>query len=130
MDAAGSVRVMATSFASLFAGLAANMPAFVDALAVWPGVPVMDAGGSIVTPATPASYACRVQFDVPTQGMRLADGFDERDARVLVLAFARELDPAARLTVASGPHAGTWSLLSVTRDPVGVGFECRARRTQ
>ena len=107
---------------------------FVDAVATWPGTPVLDTGGSIVTPGTPASHACKCQFDAPTQQMREAEGFLQTDVRILVLAaslhasLAPALDTAAQIVVASGPNAGTWALMTCQRDPVGVGYECRGRR--
>ena len=54
----------------------------------------------------------------------------ETDARIIVLAasLAATLDTRARITVASGANAGTWELLSVTRDPAGIGYEARGRR--
>lgn len=126
-------------FDSAFANLAtafSNMAGgpFVDAVATWPGTPTLDSGGSIVTPGTPATYACRAQFDAPTQQMREAEGFLQTDVRVLVLVasfhtrLAPALDTAATITVASGPNAGSWALLSCQRDPASVGYECRGRR--
>ena len=73
------------------------------------------------------SIAANGSADAPTQAMRAAEGFMETDARVIVLAFAASLDTKARITVASGANAGTWELLSVTRDPAGIGYECRGR---
>jgi hypothetical protein len=122
-------------FDAVFANLAtafSNMAGgpFVDAVASWPGTPVYDDGGSIVTPGTPASYACKAQFDAPTQAMRAAEDFLQTDVRILVLAasITRALDTAATVTVATGPNAGTWSLLTCQRDPAGVGYECQGRR--
>lgn len=104
---------------------------YVDAVATWPGTPVKDAGGSIVTPGTPVSLPCKAQFDAATLAMREAEGFLQTDVRILVLAatLEGELDTAAKLVVASGDHAGTWTLLSCQRDPAGIGFECRGRRS-
>lgn len=115
-------------FAASFAGIAASLGPFVDATARWPGTAVKDTGGSIVTPGTPISEPVKVQFDVPSHAMRLAEGFQEQDARLLVLAFDRDLNADARVTVASGVWAGTWALLSCVGDPAGVGWECRGRR--
>jgi len=62
--------------------------------------------------------------------MRVAEGFLETDVRILVLSatLAMPLDSIAKIKVASGQYAGTWFLLSCTRDPVGIGYECRGRR--
>lgn len=117
------------AFASIAAGFAERFGApFVDAVAWWPGTPVKDAGGSIISPGTPVEIACKVQFDAPTIAMRQAEGFTEQDARILVLGFSATLDDKAEIRVASGDNAGQWRLLTVTRDPAGVGYECRARR--
>ena len=116
-------------FANLATGFAAQFGApFEDATATWPGTATFDAGGSITSAGTPASHTCKAQFDAPTQAMRAAEGFMETDARLIVLAFAATLDTRARITVASGANAGTWELLSVVRDPAGIGYECRGRR--
>lgn len=120
-----------TLFANLATGFAAQFGApFVDAVAGWPGTRVKDAGGSIVTPGTPVEYECQAQFDAPTQAMRADAGFLETDVRILVLAATLDvaLDAKATIVVASGANAGTWKLQSCTRDPAGIGFECRARK--
>lgn len=115
---------IAVGFAEQFGG------PFVDAIAWWAGTPVKDDGGSIITPGTPVTLACKAQFDAPTISMRAAEGFEENDARILVLAatLAGTLDASARIVVASGANAGTWSLLTAVRDPAGVGYECRGRK--
>ena len=115
---------IATSFSQLAGG------PFVDAVATWQGEPIMDAGGSIVSPGLPLSYACKAQFDAPTQQMREAEGFQQTDVRILVLAtsIGRALDTSAGLSVADGPNGGTWALVTCQRDPAGVGYECRGRR--
>ncbi|TKD50218.1 hypothetical protein [Sphingomonas baiyangensis] len=97
------------------------------ATASWPGTPVMDAGGSIVTPGTPVTSDCSAQVDAATEAMRQAEGYAEGDARILVLGL-EALDTDARLTIAAGPHAGTWTLQSVELDPIAVGWVCRGRR--
>lgn len=123
--------MFADTFARLATGFAAQFGGpFVDAVATWDGVPIKDAGGSIVTPGTPINKPCQVQFDAPTQAMRAAEGFRETDARILVLAGTLDgsLDGAARITTDAGQNAGSWELLSIVRDPAGIGFECRARK--
>lgn len=119
------------SIANAFAGMGGP---FVDAVARWQGTPTYDAGGSIVTPGAPQSYSCRAQFDAPTQQMRAAEGFLQTDVRILVPAaslhasLAPVLDTLAQITVATGPNAGTWALLTCQRDPAGVGYECAGRK--
>tara|TARA_Y100001963_G_scaffold153793_1_gene241274 strand:+ start:468 stop:836 length:369 start_codon:yes stop_codon:yes gene_type:complete len=121
--------VFDAAFASIAVGFAERFGApFIDAVAWWPGTPVKDAGGSIISPGTPVEVACKAQFDAPTVAMRQAEGFTEQDARILVLDFDGTLDDEAEIRVASGDNAGQWRLLTVTRDPAGVGYECRARR--
>lgn len=115
------------SIANAFSGMGGP---FVDAVARWQGTPTYDAGGSITAPGTPASYACKAQFDAPTQQMREAEGFLQTDVRILVPAasVSRALDTLAQITVATGPNAGTWALLTCQRDPAGVGYECAGRK--
>lgn len=116
-------------FANLATGFAAQFGApFGDAVATWPGTATFDTGGSITAAGTPVSLACKAQFDAPTQAMRATEGFMETDARIIVLAFSATLDTKARIVVASGANAGTWELLSVVRDPAGIGYECRGRK--
>lgn len=116
-------------FANLATGFAAQFGApFGDAVATWPGTATFDSGGSITTAGTPVSRACKAQFDAPSQAMRATEGFMETDARIIVLAFSATLDTKARIVVASGANAGRWELLSVVRDPAGIGYECRGRK--
>lgn len=116
-------------FANLATGFAAQFGApFEDATATWAGTATFDTGGSIMAAGTPVSHACKAQFDAPSQAMRATEGFMETDARIIVLAFSATLDTKARITVASGANAGTWELLSVTRDPAGIGYECLGRK--
>lgn len=119
------------TFASLATGFAAQFGApFGDAVARWPGTPTFDAGGSITAGGTAVSLPCKVQFDAPTQAMRAAPDFMERDARIIVLAasLAAPLDTKAKITVGAGLNTGTWELLSCIGDPAGIGYECRGRK--
>lgn len=118
-------------FADIATGFSGEHGApFVDATAVWGGTPTKDAGGSITVAGAPVSKTCKAQFDAATQAMRDAEGFLETDVRVLVLSATLDavLNTQAKILVATGDHAGTWSLLSCTRDPAGIGFECRGRK--
>ena len=120
------------AFDAMFAGLAT---AFSDtfggpyqaAVARWPGTATYDAGGSIAAPGTPIAVDCRAQGEAATQAMRADVGFLETDIRLLVLGLTT-LDTLTQIVIAAGPHEGTWALMSVSRDPVGVGWECRTRR--
>ncbi|MFN3474081.1 MAG: hypothetical protein ACK4ZW_08555 [Blastomonas sp.] len=114
---------LALGFSQAFGG------PYIDAVASWPGTPVYDDGGSIVTPGTPVELPCSVQFDDATLAMRQAEGFQQTDVRILILAASIDapITTEASIVVASGDRAGTWSLLSARRDPVGIGYECAAR---
>ena len=100
---------------------------YADAVATWPGTPTLDSGGSITTAADPVTADCKVQVDSPTDAMRGDAGFIATDVRLLVLGLT-SLDTSAKITIASGAHIGTWTLMTVTGDPVGIGYECRARK--
>ncbi|NBC37359.1 hypothetical protein GTZ99_12440 [Novosphingobium sp. FSY-8] len=122
-------------FAGAFAAIARGFSAacggpFADVQVYIPGSPTFDAGGSIVTPAAGQTLTCQAMFDAPTEKMRSDPGFVERDMRVEVLAstLAGALTTACRLIVATGANAGVWQLQSVDLDPLGIGYECRARK--
>lgn len=121
---------MAAAFADIaLAFSAAGLGAYHDALAKTKGTPTYS-GGSIVTPGTPTERTCSVQVDAVTEAMRQAEGYTDRDMRLLVLADTLEgsLDTDATIDVLEGPYAGTeWMLASVDRDPVGAYWECRGR---
>lgn len=123
--------MFAETFANLATGFAAQFGGpFQEVSARWPGTATYDNGGSITAAGTPITRTCKAQFDMPTEAMRADPGFLERDMRLIVLAATLEctLDSAANIVVASGPHAGTWSLETCQGDPVSIGYECRARR--
>lgn len=122
------------SIAQAMADIALSMSAatgagFHDALAKWPGTPVYDDGNSIVTPGTPIQKTCSAQVDGVTERMRLAEGFTEKDVRILVLVATLdgELDTSAKIEVLAGPHAGLWMIDMTDRDTAGVYWECRGR---
>jgi len=124
------------SMAVLFADVAqafseAGLGAFYDAKARWSGTPTMDDGGSIATPGDPIDWDCSVQVDSVTEAMRQAEGFTDKDVRLLVLAATLDvpLDTAATIEVLAGPHVGSWMLASCDRDPCGIYWECRGRRS-
>lgn len=118
--------------AAVFASAAAMSGVFLPCVAQWAGVPVLDAGGSILSPGVANSTPCRAQFDRVTQAMRLDADFIESDVRILILSdnLAQPINHAARIIAATGPYAGTWSLRSVELDPAGIGYECRGRLCQ
>lgn len=91
------------------------------------GAPVYDSGGSIVTPGSATEADCSVQIDIVTEAMRLDADFLERDVRLLILG-PTNLTTAPRVRVEAGPFAGSvYELRSVSRDPLGLGWECRGR---
>ena len=121
-------------FASAFASIANGFSAmaggpFTDATLWWAGTPVMDAGGSIVSPGTPVEQDCRVQVDVATEAMRADADFQQEDVRLLILSAGLSVvpDEAAEVVIEAGDNAGRYAIQTVGRDPAGVGFECRAR---
>jgi hypothetical protein len=100
---------------------------FHDGALLFDGEPVYDDGGSIVTPGEPSELVCTVQVDAVTEAMRLDADFMERDVRLLILGPA-SLTTQPRVRVDAGPFAGqTYELRYVARDPLGFGWDCRAR---
>ena len=119
-------------FDRVFASIAGAVSAqyggpYHPALAIWQTDPVLDDGGSIIDPGGVLEIDCSAQGDSTTEDMRRSEGYSEKDIRIIVLGLAG-LDTDATLTIATGPHAGSWTLQSCDRDPVGVGFVCRGRQ--
>lgn len=117
-------------FAGLAQGFSEQFGApYHGAVARWPGVPVVDDGGSIVTPAAPVQKTCKAQVSAPTQAMRTDADFRQTDMALHVLAASLDgtLDTDAKIVIATGPHAGTWELRSVAKDAAAIGFSCRGR---
>lgn len=111
--------------------MAAMFPGvFPEAEAVWPGTPVYDDGGSIVSPAVPIRKPCRAQVCAPTEAMRADAGFMETDMRLIVptASLSGPLDTQATIEVKSGPHAGRWKPQSVNLDTAACGWTCRGRK--
>lgn len=100
---------------------------FHSAVARWPGVPVLDDGGSIVTPGTPVEVSCRCQVDVAGEAMRAEAGYRDRDVALIVIGDVA-LDTDATVEVTAGPSAGVWSVQSVSRDAAGSHWVARGRR--
>jgi hypothetical protein len=115
-------------FASLATGFADQFGApFVPAKLQYQGVPIKDAGGSIVTPGVPSEVDCCAQVDSAMQSMRTSPDFLETDVTLIILGPAA-LDTSPKLAVLTGPSAGkTYSLRSCDRDPAGIGWLCRGR---
>lgn len=121
-------------FVDRLAAIALSVSARVGA-GFWPAVvitsaePTMDAGGSIIAPGVVTQRDCFAQVDVVTQAMRSQEGYAEGDVRVLVLAgtLSGGLDTDARIRVTAGPHAGLYSVRSVTLDVAATHWDCRGR---
>lgn len=98
-----------------------------DATLLYDGEPEYDAGGSIVSPGNATTLPCLVQVDAVTEAMRVDADFMERDVRLLILG-PETLTSEPRVRIEDGPFEGqAYELRSVARDPLGFGWECRAR---
>lgn len=122
------------SMEQALAGIAAAFSAALGgpyhaAIASWPGVPVKDDGGSIITPGVPIAKPCQVQVDSTTEAMRQEAGFRDTDVRLLVLAATldADLDTDATVQVTEGPHVGSYSVQTCFRESFGIYWECRGR---
>lgn len=118
-------------FDEAFAGIAAAVSQayggpYHAAVARWTGEPALDPGGTIFAPGEPREAPCSVQGEAATEAMRREDGFRDEDITLLVIGIDA-IDTQAIVTVTAGPHAGVWAIQSCQRDPVGVGWVCRAR---
>lgn len=122
--------MFADRFASIAAAVSARFggPYHAGKLS-WPGTPVTDAGGSIITPGTPEIHDCSVQVDVCTEAMRLEAGYTDKDVRLIILApgLGRDVDTDARVEVLAGPHAGTYTIQGESLDTIGCAFDGRGR---
>jgi hypothetical protein len=65
--------------------------------------------------------------DSVTTEMRADAGFVQGDIRILLLGLD-QVDTSAEVEILAGPHAGTWSIESATRDAAGIGWDCRGRK--
>lgn len=110
--------------ASAFSGVLGGP--FYASTAITPGEAVKDDGGSIVTPGTPTVENCLAQRDICTERMRADADFTEKDVRLIVTGID-SLTTDAKILISTGPHAGTYVLRSVDRDPASCGWECRGR---
>ena len=91
--------------------------------------PVLDDGGSIVTPGTVDKRNCTVQIDVVTESMRLGSGFAVGDVRFIILSasFTGTLDTDANIEVLDGPFVGAWQVSALERDPAAIGWVGKGR---
>lgn len=91
------------------------------------GGPMYDDGGSIATPGAVVGRSCVAQIDSVTEAMRNAEGFTDRDMRILILGLNGPLDTSHVIEMIDGPNVGAWTLQSAVTDPAGIGWECRGR---
>lgn len=122
-------------FDEVFAGIASGFAAqfggpFGDGILTWPGTPVEDEGGSIVTPGEPVRKKCQVQVSAPDKRMREEGGFIETDVQLNILRHGldRVVDTKTTVDVLTGPHKGAWTIESIRGDSVGIGYVCRGRK--
>lgn len=115
---------LAAVFGAAFSGL------YLPGRLVLPETPEYDDGGSIIPGAGPELIDCRVQVDSVTESMSQAEGYTDRDVRLLILSagLASAVTTDCEVDVLEGPHAGRWMVASVDRDPAGAYFDCRGRR--
>jgi hypothetical protein len=116
----GLAGVFAAAFSSIY------LPGYVHV----PEDPVYDEGGSKVPGTGSMPYPCRLQVDSVTQRMRQAEGYADKDVRILILASGLEADVTTdcEVEVRAGMHQGRYMIASVDRDPAGASFDCRGRR--
>lgn len=90
-----------------------------------------DDGGSIIPGSgEPTRRDCMAQVDAATLSMRQAEGFIEKDRRIIVLAdtLTGEISTEDRIELLQGPFAGLWGIESVDRDTGAAGLELRGRQ--
>ena len=102
---------------------------FFPALAISSTEPVKDMGGSIVTAGTTLMRPCMAQVDVVTEAMRQAEGYTDRDVRILVLRDTLDggIDTDAQVEVLEGPNAGAFMIARVGGDPLGLYHDLTGR---
>ncbi|MES3042670.1 hypothetical protein [Sphingomonas faeni] len=122
------------SIPEAFAGVAvafsaAGLGPYHASIARWPGTPIYDDGGSILTPGTPIARPCMCQVDAVDEKMRAQDGYVDKDVALLVLVatLAGALNTNATIEVTAGPNAGSYSVQSVSKDSMGSHWLCRGR---
>lgn len=124
MDWSGAFANIAAAFVD-----GGNGP-FVSAAVLTKTAPVYDDGGDIVTPGTPVERSCLAQADLCGEAMRGEDGYADGDVQIIILCDTLDgaIDSDARVRINAGPFAGTWTVQSLSRDPVAVGWSIRGRR--
>lgn len=113
------------ALAGVFA--AAFRPIYLPAYVHRYGPMQYDDGGSVV-PSEPDLIDAFAQVDQCTEAMRQAEGYTERDVRLIVLREGvGELTTDDRVELLSGPCTGVYLVQSIGVDPAGAYLDCRAR---
>lgn len=88
-----------------------------------------DVGGSIVDPGSAVTRSCSAQVDACTEAMRAAEGYADKDVRIIILAATLEgpLGTDATIEMLEGGTVGSFSIQSVDSDTMLAYHECRAR---
>lgn len=121
VDLAAAFSQVANAVGAAFGG------PFAASKLLYAGTPTYDDGGSIVVPGVPSEVDCSVQVDAVTEEMRADEDFMEKDVRLVILG-PDALDTAPDVRINAGKFAGKrYSLQTCRRDPMGFGWECRAR---
>lgn len=127
---------MTINLPAAFAGIANRVTSIMGA-PYWDGLLIVPGtGGGIgddgeFHPGSPATQvACRVQIDDATEMMRAQEGFADGEVVMIILASGLGIDLTTdmRVSIASGPRAGTWLIAQLGRDPAGIGWSAKGRR--
>lgn len=127
-------------FARIASAIATRVGApYHDGFIVTQTAPVYDDGGSIVTPGGVDKAPCRVQIDDATEYMRTNEGFADGEVVFVILSASigvgsltgqpPAINTDVLVTIPSGPRAGTWQVATLGRDPAGIGWSGKGRRS-
>lgn len=122
------------SIPAIFANIALSVSSafggpFHDAEVTDQAEAVTDDGGSIIDPGEPVVRSCSAQVDACTEAMRSAEGYTEKDVRIIVLAATLEggITTDSEIEMLEGDTLGRFSVQSVDHDTMGAYWELRAR---
>lgn len=121
---------LAAAFSNIAASISARFGGpYVPGRIIDQAAQTFDDGGSLASSGEPTVRTCMVQVDVATEAMRQSEGYAEGDARFLILASGLPglINTDATVQVLMGPGFGTWLVASVSRDAMGVYWDCRGR---
>jgi len=109
---------IAATFAGAFAGI------FLDATLHRPTITEDDEGGGTSDPDDDGEPV-KAQLEAATEAMRAAEGYTEKDVRILVLAHGvDEPDSDCEITV----RGVRYLIANVGRDPAGAYWDLHGRR--